>query len=90
VAITVSVEWDEKADQLLAVYYQISAGKAVRTIELDKNCLLDIDDVNRVIGLELVGPFSLARARKRASMFTCPELEAIFALLAQEPQLVNA
>lgn len=88
--ITLTIQRDQQSNELLAVYYQIRTGEVARTVELDTNCHLDLDDVNRPAGLELVGPFSLKTAKERASIYTCPELEQIFALLGGEPQLVRA
>ena len=89
-AIKMTVERDARTDEFLSVYFQIREGEVGRTLELDKNCLLDLSDTNQAIGLEILGPFSLRKAREAASMYFCPELESIFAVFGHEPQLVQA
>lgn len=88
--IQVNVEEDKATGKLLAVYYRLSDADVHRTVELTGNCLLDLDDLNRPVGLEFVGPFHLPEARKAASMYTSPALDAIFNLLSNQPNLVLA
>jgi uncharacterized protein YuzE len=89
-SVTLSIERDGQSGKVLSVYYRIREGQVLRTLELDMNCMLDLGDANQVIGLEIVGPSSLQKVRKAASMYTCEELEAIFAYLAGEPERIHA
>ena len=81
-SVTLSIERDDQSGEVLSIYYRIREGQVVRTLELDTNCMLDLGDANQALGLEIVGPCSLQKVRRAASMFSCEELEAVFAYLA--------
>jgi len=89
-SVTLSIQRDDESGEVLSIYYRIREGQILRTLELDMNCMLDLGDANQALGLEIVGPYSLQKVQKAASMFLCDDLEAIFAYLAGERDRILA
>jgi hypothetical protein len=89
-AIKLTFERQPDTNELLSIYYELSEGDVARTVELDENCLLDLDDINHPVGLELVGPFSVGKAQENAALYCSPELDQILMHLAGERNLVRA
>jgi hypothetical protein len=60
-----SISIEEETGTLLAFYHQVRTGKSVKQIEFaDGNLIADYDSRGRLLGVELLGPCSLAELKK--------------------------
>ena len=88
--VKLTCTFEAPTNKLLSIYYEIRDSDVARTVELDANCLLDVDDTNHPVGLELIGPFSLTKAKEMAAILCSPELDGLFMHIQGQGQLVRA
>jgi len=48
------IELDKKADAAFVYFKEISAGEATKTISLNENINIDLDNSGRILGMEIL------------------------------------